>query len=173
MAKSGMTWPINGFGRPGTFTSHVCVEWTCLPSGRLTVSGRSATCKFGTGMPCWIKMDVAPVSAMPSVGSISICLGLLARKAVSEEKFGAGRVPRAFDAFTVTSLSTASVISWVGSKGAAETKSLNLCASNASAPPCHMLPCPPPKYCFCGNCVLCCPFVPGPYMAKLTAFLRV
>ncbi len=147
-----MTWPINGFGRPGTITSHVCVERSCLPSGRLTVRGHTATCRFGTGMPCWINIDVAPVSAMPSVGLMSIGLGLLASSAVFVERWGTGRVPRAFDVFTVTSSLTASVIRWVGSKGT-ETKLLNLFAMFASAPPCHMLPRPPPEYCFCGNCV--------------------
>ena len=39
MAKSGITCPVSGFGSPGTTTSHVCVERTCRPSGRLTVRG--------------------------------------------------------------------------------------------------------------------------------------
>ncbi len=73
---------------------------------------------------------------------------------------------------TVTSSSTEYEMSWVGSKGA-ETKSLNLFAMGASAPTSQKLPGPPPKDCFWGNWVLCCPFVQGPYAAKLAAFSRV
>ncbi len=31
--------PTNGVVKPGTTTSHVCVDLTCIPSGRLIVSG--------------------------------------------------------------------------------------------------------------------------------------
>ena len=168
-----MTWPVNGDGRPGTTTSHVCVERACLPSGRLTVRGFTAIWRFGTGIPSWMKMDVAPVSAMPCVGSMSTGGGLLA----SWAKFGICcdlRVTvETFDVITVTSSLRVREINWVGSKGA-ETKSLHLFAIDAFAPPCHMLPLPPPNMpCFWGNCVLCCPFVHGPYAAKLAEFLRV
>ena len=78
MARSGMTWPVNGRGNPGTTTSHVCVDRTCRPSGRLTVRGPFAIWRFGTGMPSCMKMDVAPVSAMPCVGSMLTVRGLFA-----------------------------------------------------------------------------------------------
>jgi hypothetical protein len=78
IAKSGITWPVSGCGSPGTTSSHVCVERTCLPLGRLTVRGSIATQRFGIGTPSWTKMDVATVSAMPCDGLMSTRRGLLA-----------------------------------------------------------------------------------------------
>jgi hypothetical protein len=175
MARSGMTWPVNGLGRPGTTTSHVCVERTCRPSGRLTVRRFNAIWRLGTGTPSCMKMDVALVSSMPCDGSMFTWRGLL----VSWARCGSSRVLRdngdTFDVITVTSSSIVSEINLVGFKGA-ETKSLNLYAIDAFAPPRHILPRPPPNaVCFCGNCVLCspCPFVQGPYATKLAEFSRV
>ena len=96
---------------------------------------------------------------------------------MSWARWGSSRVLRdnreTFDVITVTSSSIVSEIKSVGSKGA-ETKSLNLFAIKAFAPNRHMLPRPPPNaVCFCGICVLCSPFVQGPYAAKLAEFSRV
>jgi hypothetical protein len=57
IAKSGMICPVNGLGRPGTTTSHVCVEWTCRPLGRFTVRGRVAIWRFGTCIPSCTNID--------------------------------------------------------------------------------------------------------------------
>jgi hypothetical protein len=100
---------------------------------------------------------------MPCVGSMVTRGGLLANSARSGSSVDRFAKRETFDVMTVASSSKVYAINWVGSKGA-ETKSLNLCANDAFSPNRHMGPRPPPNIaCFWGNCVLCCPFVQGPY----------
>jgi hypothetical protein len=51
-------------GRPGIVMSHMCVNFTLLPSGKLIVNGCNEGCKLLTGVPSMINMKVAPVSAI-------------------------------------------------------------------------------------------------------------
>ncbi len=64
-ARFGTMCPTNRLGMPGTTTSHMCVDCTWRPSGRLTDNGFLAGCLFTTGTPFCTKTDVTPVSAMP------------------------------------------------------------------------------------------------------------
>jgi hypothetical protein len=61
-------------GRPSIVMSHMCVDFTLLPSGKLIVSGCDKGCKLLTGVPSMIKMDVAPVSAIAWSVLIAIAL---------------------------------------------------------------------------------------------------
>ena len=71
----GTTCPTSTFfGSPGIVMSHVCVDCTFVPSGRLMVSGRTAGCKFLHGVPSMMKIEVAPVSAIACDAAIAIAL---------------------------------------------------------------------------------------------------
>jgi hypothetical protein len=70
----GTTCPTNTFGSPGIVMSHVCVDFTFDPSGRLIVSGRIAGCRLSHGVPSMMKIDVAPVSAIASDDAMAIAL---------------------------------------------------------------------------------------------------
>ena len=49
-AKPGMIWPWRPCcGSCGRFSSHVCVECTCVPSGSLTAKGSFVTVLFFVG----------------------------------------------------------------------------------------------------------------------------
>ena len=54
--------------------SHVCVDFTFVPSGRLIVSGRTARRRFLHGVPSMMKIDVAPVSAIACNSAMAIAL---------------------------------------------------------------------------------------------------
>ncbi len=102
--------------------------------------GCTAICKLGPGTPCRTTIDVAPVSAIPCAGSMSMWKGLLARCASSCRGLVEAVRDKTLDVMTVTSSLMVNDISWVGFNGA-ETKSLNLFAiCVASAPPCQKLP---------------------------------
>ncbi len=64
IAKFGTICPVNVVGSPGMLMSHICIDLTCLPSGRLIVNGFVAGRLFSTLTPSMTNMDVAPVSAM-------------------------------------------------------------------------------------------------------------
>ncbi len=61
--SAGMMCPVSVVGNPGIVMSHMCVDFTFLPSGRFTVRGFDATRLFTTSTPSITKMYVAPVSA--------------------------------------------------------------------------------------------------------------
>ncbi len=161
IARCGMMWPTNGWGRPGTTTSHVWVDLTWQPLGRLTVSGLVAGCLFGTSTLSLTKTDVALVSGIPCASLMSIFLVCRAKLAIPRK----GGRDKMFDVITVM-LSSLPLLqaksTLVGSRGA-ETKSLNLCDMLSSAPPRHVG----------GNWVLCCPFVLDPYTPYNAAFSQV
>ena len=54
--------------------SHVCVDFTFVPSGRLIVSGRIAGRRLSHGVPSIMKIDVAPVSAIACDVAMAIAL---------------------------------------------------------------------------------------------------
>jgi hypothetical protein len=56
--------PVKIVGRPGIVMSHMCVDFTLLPSGKLIVNGCNEGRKLLTGVPSMINMEVAPVSAI-------------------------------------------------------------------------------------------------------------
>ena len=56
--------PISIVARPGILMSQTCVDTTCLPSGKLIVSGSFAMRLLSISAPSMIKMEVAPVSAI-------------------------------------------------------------------------------------------------------------
>ena len=66
------TCPTRIFGSPGIVMSHVCVDITFVPSGRLIVSGRTARSRFLHGVPSMMKIEVAPVSAIACDAAIAI-----------------------------------------------------------------------------------------------------
>ena len=61
---------VNIVGSPEMTMSHTCVDCTCLPSGKLIVSGLTATRLLSKLAPSVMKMKVAPVSAMACVVTI-------------------------------------------------------------------------------------------------------
>ncbi len=63
-ANEGTMWPVRVHGRPGTLMSHLCVNFTFLPSGRLIIKGFFVILLFFTSTPSIMKMDVASVSAI-------------------------------------------------------------------------------------------------------------
>jgi len=68
----GKMYPVNTVGRPGIFTSQMCVDDTLLPSGKLIVIGLFVVRRFLTGVPFMMNIEVAPVSAIACVGAIVI-----------------------------------------------------------------------------------------------------
>ena len=64
MDNFGTMCPTNTFGSPGIVMSHVCVDITFVPSGRLMVSGQMAGHRFLHGVPSMMKIEVDPVSAI-------------------------------------------------------------------------------------------------------------
>jgi hypothetical protein len=70
----GTTCPTCTFGRPGIVMSHVCVDFTFVPSGRLMVSGRLAGRMFLHRVPSMMKIEVAPVSAIACDAAMAIAL---------------------------------------------------------------------------------------------------
>ncbi len=70
----GTTCPTSTFGRPGIVMSHVCVDFTFVPSGRLMVSGRMAGHMFLHSVPSMMKIEVAPVSAIACEAAMAIAL---------------------------------------------------------------------------------------------------
>jgi hypothetical protein len=61
-AKSGTMCPVRSVIRLRMAMSHMCVDCTLCPSGRLIVNGLDATHLFTTSTPSMINMDVAPGS---------------------------------------------------------------------------------------------------------------
>ena len=74
MDSLGTTCPTSTFGSPGIIMSHVCVDITFVPSGRLMVSGCTARRKFLHGVPSMMKIEVAPVSAIACNAAMAIAL---------------------------------------------------------------------------------------------------
>ena len=72
MAKSGTMCPVNVVGSAGISMSHMCVDLSCLPSGRLIVSGFNAGRVFFTSTPSMMNIVVAPVSAIAADVAIVI-----------------------------------------------------------------------------------------------------
>ena len=73
--------PVRIIGRPRMLMSHMCVECTVSPLGRLMVSGSSAGRMLDMGIPAITKMDVAPVLAMACVSANASTLGMPFRRA--------------------------------------------------------------------------------------------
>jgi hypothetical protein len=70
MAKFGTMCSVSIVGRPGMSISQLCIDFTCLPSGRLIVSGFVAGLLFFTSTPSMTNIKVAPVSAMACEAAI-------------------------------------------------------------------------------------------------------
>jgi hypothetical protein len=70
----GTMRPVEIVGRPGIVMSHMCVDFTLLPLGKLIVSGCDEGHKLLTGVPSMINMEVAPVSAIAWFVLITIAL---------------------------------------------------------------------------------------------------
>jgi hypothetical protein len=68
----GTMCPINTVSRPSMVMSHICVDITLLPSGRLIVIGLMVGFIFSMGMSSITKIDVAPVSAIACDMSMSM-----------------------------------------------------------------------------------------------------
>ena len=54
--------------------SHTCVDFICVPSGKLIIRGFTAMRLLATSAPSIMKMEVAPVSAIAQFGEIVIVL---------------------------------------------------------------------------------------------------
>ena len=78
MAKFGTMCPVSVVGRPVMSISQMCVDLTCLPSGRLIVSGFVAGLLFFTSTPSMKNIEVAPVSAIACEAAILRDLSIVA-----------------------------------------------------------------------------------------------
>ena len=160
MARCGTMCPVSIVGRPGIAISHLCVDWTTVPSGRFIFSGVFDNRLLSTSTPSMMKMDVAPVSAMAWSVAMVIAAATSGRTT--------GRFFDRFDAITVSSSCMLHIRFMVGSEEgrAAETKCLNLFAIPFSAP--H-------RQVYAGSTFLCIPFVLGLYPAVIycCAFARL
>jgi hypothetical protein len=67
--------PSNTCGNPGISRSHICVDFTIVPSGKFIVRGFVAMRIFCIGVCFMTNMDVAPVSATACVLGIDDFLG--------------------------------------------------------------------------------------------------
>jgi hypothetical protein len=65
MLREGTMCPKSIVGKPGIWMSHTCVDLICFPSGKLIVRGDVAGRLLSTSALSIIKMEVAPVSAIP------------------------------------------------------------------------------------------------------------
>ena len=124
----GTTCPTNTIGSPGIVMSHVCVDFTFVPSGRLIVSRRIAGWRFLHGVPSIMKIDVASVSAIACDAAMVIALRYFGFGAPNSSRavaaidllvvactFGTSCVR--FDVMIVlssSSISAATLIIWVG-----------------------------------------------------------
>jgi hypothetical protein len=150
----------------------MCVNFTCLLSGRLIVSGFVAGLLFFTSTPSMTNIEVAPVSAMACEAAIvrafKYCgMGLpnirLTVSAIDVGSlFGFGLFFAAFNMMTVmssfvTSLSYTALMFSVGSGKLAEIKLLHFFAISFSSPHHQKV----------GNCNLCIPLVHGLYPALI------
>ncbi len=68
----GTMYTVNTVGRPGIFMSHMCVDVTLLPSGKLIVIGLIVVQRFLTSVPFMMNVEVAPVLAIACVEAIVI-----------------------------------------------------------------------------------------------------
>ncbi len=79
--RSGMMWPVKTMGRPGMYTSHICVDITVRPSARPTLRGRSVRRLLVTVVPSMMKICVAPESTIAFFADVGIAA--LAKSMVS------------------------------------------------------------------------------------------
>ena len=129
----GTTCPTNTIGNPGIVMSHVCVDFTFVPSGRLIVSGCIAGRRFSHGVPSMMNIEVAPVSAIASDAAMAIALRYCGFGAPNRSRavaaivilvvtflfLSVGTSCVRFDVTTVlssSSITAATFIIWVGSE---------------------------------------------------------
>jgi hypothetical protein len=70
-----MMCPSNTCGNPGISRSHICVDFTFVPSGNLILRGFVGRHTFFIGVFFMTNMDVAPVSTTACVMGIDGFLG--------------------------------------------------------------------------------------------------
>ncbi len=75
MDNPGTICPMRIIGSHGMMMSHMCVERTMSPFGRLMERGSVAGHMLLMGMPAISNMDVAPMSAMECLFANAIALG--------------------------------------------------------------------------------------------------
>ena len=68
-------WPSNTCGNPGISRSHICVDFTIVPTGKLMLRGFVVGCIFYMGVFFMTITNVAPVSATACVMGIAGFLG--------------------------------------------------------------------------------------------------
>ena len=129
----GTMCPTNTFGSPGIVMSHVCVDFTFVPSGRLMVSGCLAGRRFLHGVPSMMNIEVAPVSAIACDAAMAIALRYCGFGAPNSSRavaaidllvvafppFTFGKSCVRFDVMIVlssSSMSAAAFLIWVGSE---------------------------------------------------------
>ena len=72
IAKPGTMCPVRIFGNPGMIMSHMCIDFTMPPFGRLILRGAAVVHTLFMGVPTMTNMEVAPVSAMEcDVGTVN------------------------------------------------------------------------------------------------------
>ena len=131
--------PSNTCGNPGISRSHICVDFTIVPSGKLILSGFVVGLTFFIGVSFMTNMDVAPVSATACVMAIDGFLGCILDAHICCCWFNT--VSRRFDKFplTIVMSSLSTPLFWVGYKGGFETNDFKHLSSTCSAPHRHIL----------------------------------
>ena len=124
--------PSNTCGNPGISRSHICVDCTIEPSGKLILSGFVAGRTFFIlGVFFMIIIDVAPVSATACVMGIDGFLGCM---------LDAHICCRRVDKLSVTTVmsSLSKSMLWVGYKVWSEPNEVKHLISTCSAPHRHI-----------------------------------
>ena len=150
----GTMCPVSFFGRPGIIISHMCVDCTFVPSGKLIDSGFIATRLLSTGVPSMMNIAVAPVSAMACDG------GIVRGRTVSGTTFNAvgGECSMitlledvTFDVTIVASSSSTTVATFISWVGIGETINARFILSAT-----HIISAPTCQKAAGGNWFLCC-----------------
>jgi hypothetical protein len=128
----GTMCPSNTCGNPGISRSHICVDFTTVPSGKLMLSGFFVGRTFCIGVPFMTIILVAPVSATACVMGIDGLLGCT---------LDAHICCLWFDKFSVTTVmsSWSTPLFWVGYKVGSEPNEFKHLTSTFSAPHRHIL----------------------------------
>ena len=115
--------PLN----PGIFRSHICVDFTIVPSGKLILRGFVAGHTYFTGVFLMTNTDVAPVSATPCVMGMKGFLGCTLDAHICR---------RWFDKLLVTTVMSSlfTTMFWVEYKVGSETNEFKHFTSTYSAP---------------------------------------
>ena len=128
----GTMCPSNTCGNPGISRSHICVDFTIVPSGKLILRGFVVGRTFFIGVLFMTNTDVAPVSATACVMVIDGFLRCTLDAHICRCWFDKLSVTTVMSSMSMTMF-------WVGYKVGSETNEFKHFTSTCSAPHHHIL----------------------------------